>query len=205
MILILIVFNLIQCLICKHKALALVQHEGEFSKDNLDFDKSYYCQPNISQAWCIPKHYNRHEGPFSYAHLSNISLPWHYNFQFSLHEVSVINDVTQTIAMTMYFRVEWFDPRIVIDANSPMWQEFKHGRANEILLPSNSPFWYPDLEIYGLKSFARQQIIGDMGWTKLKTKKRVLKSMYSGITITCQMSFDNYPLDYQVCGPNSEE
>ena len=164
-----------------------------------DLNIVYYCaKTNMSQQpWCIPKDYNKHVDPFSYSHLTAEPLPWDYNFSFFPLEVTDVNDLSQTITIMMYLWVEWMEPRLNINVNSTEWA--KVGQKGTLRLPSNGMLWYPDLEIYGLKTFGRMKIIKDVSYTKITLNNKIQFSTYSDITITCEMDFDNFPLDSQVC------
>jgi len=76
-----------------------------------------YCSINSPYVWCLPRDYNRAKHPFickyknqimsqTYielsacflvSHLINKSLPWSYDFEFIVEEISNINDKAQVI------------------------------------------------------------------------------------------------------------
>ena len=191
-------FYLLVQLLIAGPAMATKQ-EANSPNNDLDSQNSYYCTTKATEPWCIPSNYNRYEDPFTHSHLTSQPLPWHYWFGFFLHEVTEVNDLSQTLTMAMYFVVEWLEPRLKINANSTQWQTSQMSPGNEIRLPANNLLWYPDLEIYGLKSFGRKQIMVDMSYTQINMEKKIKFSAYSDVTISCVMSFDNFPLDSQIC------
>ena len=106
------------------------------------------CQHNNSFIWCLPNDYNQEKHPFtcrilyqSYLfflqtnvfldfHLVNKSLPWDYAFRFVIEEISNINDKAQTMSISMYFAVSWFEPRLKINKSASEWTEDRTGPLN---------------------------------------------------------------------------
>ena len=78
--------------------------------------------------------------------------------------------------------------------------------------------WYPELEIYGLETFTRQKVLKEMSGVRIMKNKTINYELKWGIdiwfyakscgiinifsvhiTISCQMNFDDYPLDAHAC------
>ena len=168
-----------------------------YSDKSQDFQN--YCASEINQPWCIPSNYDYNIDPFHYHNLSEMPLPWNFTYDFWVNEIARVDDKKQLITFLMYFRAQWYDPRIVINLNSTEWINRQGKLKKGIMIPPSSPLWIPDLEIYGLKSFGMKSVFKDMGYLKMQPNKQVVISYYSDISITCQMNFTNFPLDEQSC------
>jgi len=166
----------------------------------LNFDTNR-CKPNTSYVWCLPKDYNQEKHPFSYYKLENKSLPWDYDFKFVIDEISNINDKAQSMMISMYFAVSWTEPRLVINQSATEWSEERTGPKDQV---NESPetlkyIWYPELEIYGLETFDRQRVLKEMSGVRVRKNKTINYELNVHITISCQMNFDDYPLDAHTC------
>jgi len=169
-----------------------------FFRVNFDTNK---CKPNASFVWCLPKDYNLEKHPFSYYYLENKSLPWDYQFKFVIDEISNVNDKTQSMMISMYFAVSWLEPRLMINSSAVEWVEDRTGPKNQV---NESPetlkyLWYPELEIYGLETFTRQKVLKEMSGVRIMKNKTINYELNVHITISCQMNFDDYPLDAHAC------
>lgn len=169
-----------------------------FFRVNFDTNK---CKPNASFVWCLPKDYNLEKHPFSYYYLENKSLPWDYQFKFVIDEISNVNDKTQSMMISMYFAVSWLEPRLQINNTAVEWGEDRTGPMNQV---NESPetlkyLWYPELEIYGLETFTRQKVLKEMSGVRIMKNKTINYELNVHITISCQMNFDDYPLDAHAC------
>merc|ERR1719411_1243575 len=169
-----------------------------FFRVNFDTNK---CKPNASFVWCLPKDYNLEKHPFSYYYLENKSLPWDYQFKFVIDEISNINDKTQSMMVSMYFAVSWLEPRLEINETAQEWIEDRTGPKDQV---NESPetlkyLWYPELEIYGLETFTRQKVLKEMSGVRIMKNKTINYELNVHITISCQMNFDDYPLDAHAC------
>jgi len=167
---------------------------------SLNFDTNR-CKPNKSYVWCLPKDYNQEKHPFSYYKLENKSLPWDYDFKFVIDEISNINDKAQSMMISMYFAVSWTEPRLMINETATEWTEERTGPKDEV---NESPetlkyIWYPELEIYGLETFDHQRVLKEMSGVRIRKNKTINYELNVRITISCQMNFDDYPLDAHTC------
>ena len=159
-----------------------------------------FCGSKTDEPWCIPQSYDLNIDPFQYSNESELPLPWNFTFNLWVNEVAQVDDKRQIISFLMYFRTQWYDPRIVVNLNSSEWKDTKNGlMKTSLLIPPTSSLWFPDLEIYGLNHFGTKSVFTDMGYLKLKPTKNLIISYYSDISITCQMDFTNFPLDEQSC------
>ena len=78
--------------------------------------------------------------------------------------------------------------------------------------------WYPELEIYGLDTFGRQRVLKEMSGVRVNRNRTityelgwvylviyvllpisVITIFRVRISISCQMNFDDYPLDEHTC------
>jgi len=169
-----------------------------FFRLNFDTNK---CKANSSFVWCLPNDYNLEKHPFSYYYLENKSLPWDYQFKFVIDEISNVNDKTQSMMISMYFAVSWLEPRLKINSSAVEWGEDRTGPMNQV---NESPetlkyLWYPELEIYGLETFTRQKVLKEMSGVRIMKNKTINYELNVHITISCQMNFDDYPLDAHAC------
>jgi len=169
-----------------------------FFRVNFDTNK---CKPQKKFVWCLPKDYNLEKHPFSFFHLQNKSLPWDYHFKFVIDEISNINDKTQSMMVSMYFAVSWLEPRLQINDTAQEWIEDRTGPKDQV---NESPetlkyLWYPELEIYGLETFTRQKVLKEMSGVRIMKNKTINYELNVHITVSCQMNFDDYPLDAHSC------
>ena len=86
-----------------------------------------YCpftKPNY--VWCLPQNYTAEENPFQHADLVNDRpLPWNYTFNFIVKGIGEIDDQSQSIVLSMYFGIRWFEPRLQVNETSNSWDEVK--------------------------------------------------------------------------------
>ena len=166
-----------------------------------DFNNDHTCKDNQPFTWCLPKGYSKEDDPFRYTYLTNMSLPWSYDFKFIIKEVSNVNDKAQSISVSMYFGVSWFEPRLKINESAEDWTETKMGPPDEVnVSPETLKYlWYPELEIYGLENFNLHRVLKEMSGVRIIKNQTIHYELRVVITISCQMTFDNYPLDQHLC------
>ena len=164
-------------------------------------NNDHTCKDNHQFTWCLPADYNKEDDPFRYTFLTNMSLPWSYDFKFIIKEVSDVNDKAQTISVSMYFGVSWFEPRLRINESAEDWTETKMGPPNEVnVSPETLKYlWYPELEIYGLEDFNLHRVLKEMSGVRIIKNQTIHYELRVVIAISCQMNFDDYPLDWHSC------
>ena len=151
--------------------------------------------------WCIDRTYNNREEPWRYKDRVNADFPWIYKFKFYIFDVQEVDDEKQTISISMYFRITWLEPRLVINETSEDWDDLRYGLADTVDISPEllKHFWNPDLEIYGMESFHNKKILKDMASLKIKKDYHIEYMARVDITFSCLMSFNEYPLDDQQC------
>ena len=161
--------------------------------------KRSIAEENQPLAWYLPSNYDHHVEPWQYKDLTNSVLPWNYHFVFSVFEIQEIDDKKRTILLNMYFILYWLEPRIEINSSAIDWIDNTNGNMSFIPLEQMDRFWYPDLEIYGMKSYDAKSALKDMASFKLNKTKWLRYSSRVDITLSCHMNFDDYPLDSHEC------
>ena len=150
-------------------------------------------------AWNIPSDYDSDQEPWHFRHLTNSTIPWNYHFVFSIFEIQEIDDKKRTILLNMYFIIYWLEPRIEINSTAMDWTDKSNGNMSFIPLSQMDRFWYPDLEIYGMKTYDAKNALKDMASFKVNKTKWLRYSSRVDITLSCHMNFDRYPLDSHDC------
>ena len=97
------IFSIIEGTITVHDIMEPKKHET--------FE--HFCEVETDSAWCIPENYDKELGPWRYRHLTNSRLPWHYFFDYTIHDIHEVNDQKQTVTFDMYFKIKWFAPWFV--------------------------------------------------------------------------------------------
>jgi len=152
-----------------------------------------------SAPWCLPKNYDRKKPPFLFVNDNKHRMNIHY--AFSIREVSEVVDNDQTLQIPMYFTVSWKENRLVIDKNSPVWTTSVSGPANQSTEDAETLklLWKPNLEIYGLQEFKKQNILSEMAGLRISRSKVVTFDIKVTIEISCLMDFSDYPFDDHTC------
>ena len=111
-----------------------------------------------------------------------------------IDEVMQINDEDYSITISMYFNVEWQEPRLkILPSFGP----------KDSLVPTNvelvKDLWLPNIFIYNLKTFKVIEVLSKLSGLWIDKEKNLLYSQATLITIMCPMRFDKFPLDTQTC------
>ena len=164
-------------------------------------EDDYTCRKSSTFVWCIPQTYSNRKEPWRYRELLNGTLPWTYHFDFHIFDVKEVNDKMQTVRISMYFSIKWLEPRIMINETSADWSDITYGQPDSIEIAPEfiKTLWNPDLELYGMEEFRSQSILKDMSSLKIMKNRHVQYMLRVDISISCQMKFDTFPLDRQIC------
>ena len=180
-----------------------LSNNGIRNSDTINADDNrIYCNSNPSYVWCLPESYTAEENPFQHAEMAPLKpLPWNYTFNFIVKNIGKIDDKSQSISISMYFAVRWFEPRLVINESAKAWSEIKLGPADEVTISSQNlkHLWYPELEIYGIENFRRYNVLREMSGLRIRKDRTINYELKVEVRISCQMNFKNYPLDEQTC------
>ena len=151
--------------------------------------------------WCIPLDYNDRNEPWRYKEIIQATFPWTYEFKFFIFDIQEVDDEKQTVSLSMYFTIAWLEPRIEINETAAAWDDTTYGLPDTIDIAPEvmKYFWNPDLEIYGMEHFASKSILKEMSSLKIRKDRRIEYMARVDIKISCQMKFDQYPLDKQQC------
>ena len=171
--------------------------ENDMFKSNLR--KRSTSENDLSSAWYLPSDYDPDLEPWNFRQLTNSSMPWNYHFIYSIFEIQEIDDQKRTILLNMYFIIYWLEPRIEINSTAMDWTDDTNGNMSFIPLGQMDRFWYPDLEIYKMKTYDAKSALKDMASFKVNKTKWLRYSSRVDITLSCHMNFDEYPLDSHDC------
>ena len=198
---------------CYHKAIAyglrkenenLQSTEGLISQETLKESgpNSVHRYSKPTYVWCLPDSYNDEENPFQHANLApNKPLPWNYNFEFVLNGIREIDDMSQSISLSMYFKIRWFEPRLKINETAKAWTELQLGPPGEVTVSQQNLryLWYPELEIYGIEKFRIFNVLKKQSGLRITKERIIIYEVSAEVKIACKMDFDKYPLDNQTC------
>ena len=169
----------------------------------LNSDHSLTCRTDQDFAYCINAEYDKNIGPWRFRHLTNSSLPWYFNYHFTIFDVLEVDDNKQTVSMDMYVKIKWIEPRLRINASSSTWSTEAVNIDGEdyvtISLDHMIHFWSPMLEIAWLELYRPQNVLKATATLRVTENKLLRHISRVKITVSCQMDFRNYPFDSQQC------
>ena len=119
-----------------------------------------------------------------------------------IDKIMQINDADYSITISMYFNIEWQEPRL------NMLPSFGASRRpnnsmEPVTVPMNLEFvkdlWLPNIFIYNLKTFKVVDVLSKLAGLWIDTDKNVLYSQAPHITFICPMRFDKFPFHTQTC------
>ena len=104
----------------------------------------------------------------------------------------------------MYSKIKWYDPRVVLDPNSSEWKDqvlqFDGDQYFPIPLSQMKKFWFPHLEILGLKTYIPQRVKNMLSEAFRINRNGLLRHIDRvEVIISCKMDFEKYPFDSQFC------
>jgi len=153
------------------------------------------CDSAVQTYVCLPANYSSMDLP----------LPKEANLiQIEIHisDVLVIDDRDFSITYSLYFNVQWREPRLHI--NSDFFQDrMEAPTTDDTLTPVDlnliKDLWVPNVFIYNLKTFKVIDVLSRLAGLWVSPNKDVMYSQASQITFICPMIFNYFPLDTQVC------
>ena len=172
-------------------------------KMNSQVNPYFMCETGKPTAWCISPEYNKGIEPWIDLNLTKSALPWNYYFDFHIFDVVEINDQTQIIVLVMYALIKWYEPRININETSIRWKnraiQIEGESYLSVPIDDMGYFWIPDPEVYWIKRYQSQTILRPAANLRISRNKLFRYMTRVEVALTCQMNFENYPFDSQIC------
>jgi len=141
---------------------------------------------------CLDSNYSKFELP------NRVGLN-HIKIGFEISDVLKIDDKDYAITFSLYFSVEWVEPRLRL---APHLWDLQNSTATD-LVPVNleliNSLWVPNIFIYNLKTFQVIDVLSKLAGLWIDRNQRVYYSQATHITFICPMLFDSFPLDTQIC------
>ena len=161
------------------------------------------CKEGYPSTFCISPGYNRDIGPWSYRHLTNVSLPWIFTMEFYIYDVQEIDDDKLTMTFDLYFKVKWMEPRSQINTSSDKWSKEAtviDGDEHYLIpLENMVDLWIPAFEIHNLEMYKPQTVLRETASLRINGTKFLRYIVKVKIVLNCQMAYDNYPFDFHTC------
>ena len=112
---------------------------------------------------------------------------------FYVVSVYDLNEAAQQFSMEGYFRLEWYDHRLIYRNRIP------GGCIDALTLDSADGLWLPDL--YFPQAVSATSPFAEKGETEVRILPdgRVRWSRHARLTFTCPMNFEELPFDNQTC------
>ncbi|TRY78448.1 hypothetical protein TCAL_14393 [Tigriopus californicus] len=136
--------------------------------------------------FCLPLEYQKLETPFSDT-FNTVKVT------VEIMDVLQVNDKEFSVTLTMYFSVQWEEPRIT--TNNTVGE----GEWTPIDLQFLNNLWVPNIFIYDLRSFSAMSVLKKLAGVWIVEGKAIYYNQASSVTFLCPMRFDLYPLDSHVC------
>lgn len=118
------------------------------------------------------------------------------NIGIDIKDIPNVNDQDFTVTLNGFFLVRWTDNRLQL-------HNVKFGGSGDELIPVDvsmiDKIWIPDIEILNLKDFTTLAVLSKLQGLWLNRKLELIYAVACRITWICPMTFDNFPLDVQVC------
>ncbi|XP_006815537.2 glycine receptor subunit alpha-1-like [Saccoglossus kowalevskii] len=109
--------------------------------------------------------------------------------------IDSVGERTMDFGATAYIRQQWNDPRLKYDAGS------QHIPPSSDLIDK---IWVPDLYFPNEKAAHFHDQTVDNIMLRFSPEGNILYSMRLSLTLVCQMRFDMFPMDSQLCGMQLE-
>ena len=143
-------------------------------------------QSKCSDQVCLPSKYSKFKLPAETNNKVSVT--------FDLEEISKIDDWSSSITFSMYFNVEWNEPRLILGPQFGTKKELKPVSSGYL-----DKVWLPNIFVYNLKSFQVTEVFGKLAGVWVDSDKNILHSQAAGATFFCPLDFKNFPLDSQTC------
>ena len=164
-----------------------------------------------SRDFCLPKMYDKIQLPPTE---NNEALK--VGTEFSIVQLTSVDDKNFEVKMVMYFRISWDEPRLIYMGNvSDVPKLVTAG------LDITNYMWMPDIFMYNLKSKTRLKVVRDLASERgiihilerrhlfrfiilsylalfIQNGKRMRYSMQLHVGFWCRMRFEKFPFDQQV-------
>ena len=143
---------------------------------------------------CIPKDYSKFDLPNETQTVVNVGI--------DIKDIPKIADKEFSVTLNAFFLVRWEDRRLVIDQNT-IEKNLNPDDDPDAWIPVDvsfiKEFWLPDAEILNLKEFETLNVLSKLEGLWLNRKYEIMYAVATRITFICPMTFNNFPLDVQVC------
>jgi hypothetical protein len=151
---------------------------------------------------CLPEDYIKSEKP-----TLDLPGPMKVVVRFYTREVVEINDHEKKVTLATFLKLEWPEPRLIINRNSSNWRVNKDNGAVFVSFAVDwiDKLWMPDIEFYNLINFRHVSSLREAGTlriyaqTKHKDRNIVSFMIFGHITVDCGMKFRKFPMDNQRC------
>ena len=161
------------------------------------------CEKDTDFAWCLLKGYNKEIAPWNFREPTNSNLPWFYFFGFGIVDIHRVDDQAQTVTLEMFFKIKWYEPRIVVNVTSLKWSKQAMRVDGEdyfdIPISQMKAFWIPDVEIMRLKKYIPKEVLTPAASFRTNGNGLLRYVAKVELILSCQMNFRRYPFDSHVC------
>lgn len=142
---------------------------------------------------CLPTDYQKFDLP-------SLTTSTRVTIEVHIKDIPKVSDSDFSVTMDSYFNVKWKDERL----ESPtLFRRHQNESDNSEMVAVNinilPKIWLPDLEIMDLMSFETHKILSKLEGVWVDGNNEVMYAMASKITFICQMDFNAFPVDIQVC------
>jgi len=158
------------------------QTQDPSGTDDYDRAKGLRC----ASSQCIEKDYDKMALP-------DLEEATEVHTSFELRDVIDIDDEKFTITFSMYFGLQWKEPRLrnYDNSTSPDWMAIDLDFANNL--------WLPNIFIYDLKEFKTIHVLHKLAALYVVKEGELFYQQSAHVTFLCGMRFESYPLDRHVC------
>ena len=123
--------------------------------------------------------------------------------KLDLLQIKEIDEEMGNVRMLMVFRQYWTDKRLVQPAefndDCPRILEVNNQSASYDPEYIATKVWLPDTYIHGIRDIYKPEILMKAQTFGVNPKGRIKFTMFGVFTLSCPMSFQNFPMDVQYC------